>query len=154
MPDTAHLTDEEVDEFTRACNRLYSLMHRNRSSLAAAATGADQLSESQLVLLTPLAEEGSMGVGKLATRARVAQPTATRALKQLEGKGFVSRERVSGDDRTVLVTLTHRGLTAWHAADDRMRTLQRSALGQIPPERRTTVIDALTELARAIDRTS
>jgi hypothetical protein len=28
------------------------------------------------------------------------------------------------------------------------------ALDQIPPERRTTVVDALTELARAIDRTS
>ena len=84
----------------------------------------------------------------------MAQPTATRALKQLEDKGFVARKRVSGDDRTVLVTLTPRGETAWHAADNRMRALQRHALHQIPPERRTGVVDALTELARAIDRTS
>jgi len=25
--------DSEVDEFSQACNRVYSLMHRNRSSL-------------------------------------------------------------------------------------------------------------------------
>ncbi|HEX6346521.1 MarR family transcriptional regulator [Umezawaea sp.] len=153
MPDTADLTDEEVDDFTKACNRLYALMHRNRSSLAATATGPDQLSDSQLVLLTPLTEQGAMAVGKLATRAGVAQPTATRALKQLEDRGFVARKRISGDDRTVLVTLTPRGESAWQAADNRMRTLQRHALDQIPPERRTTVVDALTELARAIDRT-
>ncbi len=153
MSDTAALTDEEVDEFTKACNRLYALMHHNRSSLAATEAGPDQLSESQVVLLTPLTEQGAMAVGRLATRAGVAQPTATRALKQLEDRGFVARKRISGDDRTVLVTLTPRGETAWQAADRRMRSVQRQALDQIPAERRTTVVDALTELARALDRT-
>lgn len=153
MPERAHLTDEEVDEFTKACNRLYALMHHNRSSQAATAAGPDQLSESQLVLLTPLTQQGAMAVGKLASRAGIAQPTATRALKQLEDRGFVARKRVSGDDRTVLVTLTPRGESAWQVAETRMRDLQRQALDQIPPERRNAVVDALTELARAIDRT-
>src|SRR3954469_4037897 len=154
MPERTTLTDQEVDEFTKACNRLYPLMHHTRSSLAATAAGPDQLSESQLVLLTPLTQQGAMAVGKLAIRAGIAQPTATRALKQLEDRGFVARKRVSGDDRTVLVTLTPRGESARQAAETRMRDLQRQALDQIPPERRTTVVDALTELARAIDRTS
>ncbi|CAM3590092.1 MarR family winged helix-turn-helix transcriptional regulator [Kibdelosporangium persicum] len=146
-------SDHEVDEFARACNRVYSLMRRNRSSLAATA-GAGQLSESQLTLLTPLAEHGPLPVGRLARLARVSQPTVTRALKQLESNGVVRRERAEPADRTVLVSLTADGSAAMRAATDRVRALQRAALEALPPERRRPVIMALTELATAIDRIS
>jgi DNA-binding MarR family transcriptional regulator len=148
------LTDHAVDEFSQACNRVYSLMHRNRSSLTAAGKNTGELSESQLAIVTPLAEHGPLPVGQVADRARVSQPTATRALKQLEAKGIVTRERADRDDRTVLVTLTPAGAEAWRLAADRMRSLQRLALEQIPAGRRSAVLAALTDLAKAIEQTS
>jgi MarR family transcriptional regulator, organic hydroperoxide resistance regulator len=147
------LTDSEVDEFSRACNLVYSLMHRNRSTLAAR-LGSGQLSDSQLAIVTPLAERGPMAVGQLAERARVSQPTATRALKQLEANGIVTRTRVPGDDRTVLVSVTPHGSLAWQSALEQMRAFQRLALEHIAPERRAGLVEALRELARAIDQTS
>jgi len=146
--------DSEVDQFAAVCNRVYSLMHRNRSSLTAATAGTEQLSESQLAIITPLAEHGAMAVGRLAERARVSQPTATRALKQLEARGIVARGRITGDDRTVLVNLTARGADEWHRASERMRAFQRRALARIPAERRAVIVASLAELAQAIDRTS
>jgi DNA-binding MarR family transcriptional regulator len=95
-----------------------------------------------------------MAVGQLAGRARVSQPTATRALKQLEASGIVTRTRVPGDDRTVLVSLTPRGTLAWQSAVEQMRAFQRLALEHIAPERRAGLIEALSELAQAIDQTS
>jgi len=146
--------DSDVDEFSQACNRVYSLMHRNRSSLTATTSGPTQLSESQLAIVTPLAEHGAMAVGQLAAHARVSQPTATRALKHLESRGIVVRGRVEENERTVLVRLTPLGVRAWQRAGERMRTFQRKALGRIPPERRASVVAALDELARVIDQTS
>ncbi|GAA2842525.1 MarR family winged helix-turn-helix transcriptional regulator [Crossiella cryophila] len=147
------VSDLEVDEFAQACNRVYALMRRNRSSLAAS-SGADQLSESQLALLTPLAEHGPLPVGKVATLAKVSQPTATRALKQLETHGMVRRDRSTQDDRTVLVALTPEGTAALSGAVDRMRELQRAALETLPPSRRAPIVKALTDLAKAIDQSS
>jgi MarR family transcriptional regulator, organic hydroperoxide resistance regulator len=148
------LTDREVDAFTRACNQVYALMHRNRSALAAARSGSGQLSDSQLAIVTPLTEHGAMSVGQLAERAGVAQPTVTRAIKQLAGAGIVTRERGPADDRTVLVALTPAGTLAWRAAVEQMRAFQRLALEHIAPARRATVVAALEELAQAIDQTS
>jgi DNA-binding MarR family transcriptional regulator len=147
-------SDREVDEFTRACNQVYALMHRNRSALASARSGSGQLSDSQLAIVTPLAEHGAMPVGQLAERARVSQPTATRALKQLAAAGIVTRGRGPADDRTVLVALTPQGVVALRAAVEQMRAFQRLALEHIAPERRATLVAALTELAQAIDQTS
>ncbi|WP_445187741.1 MarR family transcriptional regulator [Pseudonocardia sp. Cha107L01] len=93
-----------------------------------------------------------MAVGQLAERARVSQPTATRALKQLEASGIVTRTRVPGDDRTVLVSLTPRGTLAWQSAVEQMRA--RLALEHTAPERRAGLVEALSELAQAIDKTS
>jgi DNA-binding MarR family transcriptional regulator len=93
-----------------------------------------------------------MAVGQLAGRARVSQPTATRALKQLGS--IVTRTRVPGDDRTVLVSLTPRGTLAWQSAVEQMRAFQRLALEHIAPERRAGLVEALSELAQAIDKTS
>jgi DNA-binding MarR family transcriptional regulator len=95
-----------------------------------------------------------MAVGQLAGHARVSQPTATRALKHLEARGIVLRGRVEENERTVLVRLTPLGLQAWQRASDRMRTFQREALRQVPPERRASMVAALEELARVIDQTS
>jgi DNA-binding MarR family transcriptional regulator len=95
-----------------------------------------------------------MAVGQLAGQARVSQPTATRALKQLEASGIVTRTRVPGDDRTVLVSLTPRGTLAWQSAVEQMRAFQRLALEHIAPERRAGLVEALSELAQAIDQTS
>jgi len=146
-------SDSEVDQFAAVCNRVYSLMHRNRSSLTAATSGTEQLSESQLAIITRWPSTAPWRSGGWPS-AHVSQPTATRALKQLETRGIVARGRISGDDRTVLVNLTTRGADEWHRASERMRAFQRRALARIPAERRAVIVAALAELGQAIDRTS
>jgi DNA-binding MarR family transcriptional regulator len=81
--------------------------------------GETELTLSQFNMLSALGE-GRSKVTEVAAAADVAPPTATRALRALEHRGFVERRRNAvGDGRHVTVGLTEEGSkvlaekTAW-----------------------------------------
>ena len=70
--------------------------------------GETELTLSQFNMMSALGE-GSSKVTEVAAAADVAPPTATRALRALEIRGFVERRRNAvGDGRHVTVVLTRR----------------------------------------------
>lgn len=75
----------EIEELVAATDALYFAMRRGRTSPAGTQAG---MSRSQLEPLAPLLDQESMSVSRLAGTAGVAVPTATRALKQLEERGW------------------------------------------------------------------
>src|SRR3954447_8888003 len=71
--------------------------------------GETELTLSQYFVMDAMADE-ALTVSEVARAARVAVPTATRALRALETRGFVDRERNDDDDRRlVTVALTTGG---------------------------------------------
>ena len=67
------------------------------------------LTYPQYLVLLVLWETDALGVGELGARLYLDSGTLTPLLKRLESAGLVSRTRVAGDERRVLVTLTPAG---------------------------------------------
>jgi DNA-binding MarR family transcriptional regulator len=112
--------------------------------------GETELTLSQYFVMDALAGE-ALTVSEVARSARVAVPTATRALRALETRGFVDRERNDDvDRRLVTVALTPRG----RAVLDEKRTWVQERQGQIfdglDPAERETVTGALSAIAHTI----
>lgn len=77
---------------------------------------AGQLTLTQCSLLYILREHGAMRVGELAAFDGVTGPTATQAVRRLEGLGLVRRLRDPDDQRVYYIELTTAGLTMQRSA--------------------------------------
>lgn len=67
------------------------------------------LTYPQYLVLLALRESDALGVGELGARLFLDSGTLTPLLKRMEAAGVLSRERVSGDERRVVVSLTTQG---------------------------------------------
>lgn len=104
------------------------------------------ISRTNLRFLDAALELGPVSVSKLASRMDLSQPTASRALQQLESDGYVQRTSDPADGRVAFYSVTAGGL----AAHQRMRTFMAGqlaeALRDLAPRRRSEIAEALTEL--------
>jgi DNA-binding MarR family transcriptional regulator len=110
--------------------------------------GETELTLSQFNMLSALGE-GASTVTEVAGLADVAAPTATRALRALEQRGFVERRRnAGGDGRQVRVAVTPEGSKVLAEKTDWVRARQRAIFeGLTPGQRRTAAatLRAITE---------
>jgi DNA-binding MarR family transcriptional regulator len=111
--------------------------------------GKTELTMSQYWVMDALADE-PLTVTEVARSARVAVPSATRALRALERRGFVERRRGQDDGRLVTVGLTGEGLEVLNEKRAWVRTAQRRLFDALSPAERRTVASTLTEIARGI----
>jgi DNA-binding MarR family transcriptional regulator len=109
--------------------------------------GETELTLSQFNMLSALGE-GRSKVTEVAAAADVAPPTATRALRALEHRGFVERRRRAGTDgRHVTVVLTADGRevlaekTAW------VKARQRQIFESLTEAQRRTAAQTLRAIA-------
>lgn len=109
--------------------------------------GETELTLSQFNMLSALGE-GRSKVTEVAAAADVAPPTATRALRALEHRGFVERRRNAGSDgRHVTVVLTDAGSkvlaekTAW------VKARQRQIFESLTEAQRQTAAETLRAIA-------
>ena len=68
------------------------------------------ISMAHLQVLWILAENGPLAISRLADLIGVALPNATGLIDRMEQRGLVTRERVPGDRRVVLIRTTDAGL--------------------------------------------
>ena len=109
--------------------------------------GETELTLSQFNMMSALGE-GRSKVTEVAAAADVAAPTATRALRALEHRGFVERSRnAAGDGRHVTVVLTDEGSkvlaekTAW------VKARQRQIFESLTEAQRRTAAQTLRAIA-------
>lgn len=104
------------------------------------------ISRTNLRFLDAALELGPVSVSKLASRMDLSQPTASRALQQLESDGYVERTSDPADGRVAFYSVTGGGLEA----HQRMRTFMAGqlaeALRDLHPQRRREIAEALVEL--------
>jgi DNA-binding MarR family transcriptional regulator len=83
------------------------------------AAGERDLSLAQYRVLA-LVADGDERSSRLAERLAVAKPTITAVVDGLVERGFLVREAVAGDRRSIRVALTPSGTVALRAADEAM----------------------------------
>ena len=113
--------------------------------------GETELTLSQYFVMDAMADE-ALTVSEVARAAGVAVPTATRALRALETRGFVDRERNEDEDRrlvTVALTLDGRAVLDEKRSWVHMR--QRELFESLTAAERRTVSATLSAIAHNID---
>jgi DNA-binding MarR family transcriptional regulator len=102
-----------------------------------------ELSRTEVGLLHTLGG-GPRRITELAELERLAQPTMTTLVKQLEQQGLVRRERQADDGRVVLVTLTAAGTAAMEEYRAQASAALRAYLAEIP-DQQVEALAAATE---------
>lgn len=113
--------------------------------------GETELTLSQYFVMDALAGD-ALTVSEVARSAGVAVPTATRALRALETRNFLDRERNDGKDRRlVTVALTRSGRAVLDEKRAWVHQRQREILDSLTAAERATVTGALRAIAHSID---
>lgn len=89
------------------------------------------LSITNLNVLTLLASEGPLSMGRLAAALDVSVASATGIVARMERRGLVCRERSSADLRVVVVTATDSGRSTLDQLGARRRELLRRMLEEL-----------------------
>jgi DNA-binding MarR family transcriptional regulator len=140
--------DGELTEFAAALEELFRAVLR--ASGRGVPGGDTELTLSQYFLMDAMGDQ-ALTVSEVARAARVAVPTATRALRALEERGFVERQREDGEDRRlVTVALTPSGLGVLEEKHEWVRTRQREIFEGLSPGERESVAETLNVLAEGI----
>ena len=134
-------------EFAAALEELFRAVLR--ASGRGVPGGRTELTMSQYWVMDALADQ-PLTVTEVARSARVAVPSATRALRALERRGFVERRRGHDDGRLVTVALTDDGLDVLNEKRAWVRTAQCQLFDALSPAERRTAASTLTEIARGI----
>ena len=109
--------------------------------------GETELTLSQFNMLSALGE-GRSKVTEVAAAADVAPPTATRALRALEIRGFVERSRnAAGDGRQVTVALTPEGSQVLAEKTEWVHARQRAIFESLTEAQRRTAAGTLRAIA-------
>jgi MarR family transcriptional regulator, organic hydroperoxide resistance regulator len=112
--------------------------------------GETELTLSQYNVLSALGD-GPSTVTAVAAFADVARPTATRALRALDERGFVERTRnAGGDGREVRVALTPEGAKVLSEKTDWVRARQREIFDGLSQAQRRTAAQTLRSITEAI----
>jgi len=67
------------------------------------------LNEQEWRIMRALMEAQELEIGELADRVFILKPSATRTVKNLEGRGIVGRNRPTSDQRRAVISLTANG---------------------------------------------
>ena len=113
--------------------------------------GETELTLSQYFVMGAMADEAQT-VSEVARAARVAVPTATRALRALETRGFVDRQRNDDvDRRLVTVELTPSGRAVLDEKRTWVQGRQREIFDGLDAAERDSVTGALKAIAHTIE---
>jgi DNA-binding MarR family transcriptional regulator len=134
-----------------AADRFEAAAHRCQASLGH--PGDPDLTRDELTLLHRVgAGPPGMPLTALSAALGWAKSTASVAVKDLEQRGYLRRERRADDERRLAISLTSRGQARVDV--DRLYDPARltAALRSLPAPARARLLDALEDLAAAAER--
>ena len=136
----------ELERIEQSLSTLVRLSSSARVHDARVRGSGVAISRTHLRFLDAVEELGPVSVSKLATRMDLSQPTASRALQQLEADGYVARTGDPADGRVAFYTVTDQGREA-HQTMRRFMTGQLAeALRDMKSTRRADLAELLDEL--------
>lgn len=149
MPDS-HLDVSEIyDRFARAGYTLSAADARLRGRVS---RDHDALSFTHARVLRALVEEGPLSVKQLTKHTETTGAAVTQLVNGLVDAGYVARERVEGDRRTVLVTITESGRRRHLERQRKMDTAFDETFARFSPEELGAATEILAAIAEFYDR--
>jgi DNA-binding MarR family transcriptional regulator len=104
-------------------------------------SGPRELSRTEAGLLSTLAD-GPRRISELAESEALAQPSISKLVDKLEGKGMVARERAAKDGRVVVVSICSKGLEQLEAARGHIRSQLHAILFELDDEALAALVTA------------
>jgi len=103
-------------------------------------------------LLRVLWQTDGLTQRQLAEQARVAEPSAFAALRQMQAQGYVARRKVPGNQKQVRVFLTSKGAALRGATVGAAEEVNRVALAGIPAEEAAAARRVLVRIVQNLER--
>ena len=149
------VTAHTVPQVVALAGRLQGVVTRMFSMLRLCGTSdgpsSSNLSLAQLSILLTLLNQGPLRMTELALHERVRAPTATVAIRRLEKLGLVERSQDQSDLRSVLVTITPRGVAHHTTARAARHAHLLTLLNKLSKDDLDTLRKALGPLERLVD---
>ena len=116
---------------------------------AALETGLeDRISTAEIYIIECIGPNGAERMRDIAQQLGVTLATLTVACDKLEQKGLVTRHRDLNDKRTVHISLTEKGLVAYHFHTSFIATMAEAMQEGFSPGERETLQRAMEKLNR------
>ncbi len=110
----------------------------------AAVLKTEDLSTAQYNVLRILrGSPAGLPCGEIARRLVTREPDITRLLDRMEKRGFILRTREPRDRRTVITTITQRGLDTVNRLDEPVQSTHRQQLGRLGRAQLVTLMELL-----------
>ena len=137
------------DELKLSAERFLRLMDRMRQMGPQSAPPREaNISHSQMAFILFLGSNPGCGIQAMAAGLKLAKPTVSIGVNQLEEAGFLTRQPDPNDGRAVQLYLTPKGQDLQQRTHDYRSKKFESLLSGLTPQERTTL---LTLLERAIN---
>ena len=130
------------------------MIHRLHASLAQVAgrlLRAHDLDPVSSRILVLLRERREMRVGELVEMLVLPQSTVSHQLQRLERAGLIGRNRTARDSRSVVVTLTGKGLGVAAECDELSRLVHERMVGDLDPSEVETLRTLLNRVFGSLD---
>lgn len=137
-----------MDPFSRELNELLVSTYREITrieELVLRSLSKNTLSISELHMLDVVGRDGCT-VTDIAQNMGISMPSATIAVKKLEKKGYVTKEKDKDDARKVVIRLTIEGRKAEAAHRWFHRQMVNNVGKSIPPEDRDMLLHVIREM--------
>ena len=137
-----------MDPFSRELNELLVSTYREITrieELVLRSLSKNTLSISELHMLDVVGRNGCT-VTDIAQNMGVSMPSATIAVKKLEKKGYVTKEKDTSDARKVVIRLTLEGRKAEAVHRWFHRQMVNNVEKSFPPEERETLLRVIREM--------
>ncbi len=110
------------------------------------------VSMAQCHALVEIGRAGSVSLAQLADILNLDNSTMSRTVNNLVDKQMAERDLDPNDRRYVSIRLAEEGLRTFHEIEGNMTDYYARIMAEIPPEKRTTVLDSIRILIDAITR--
>jgi DNA-binding MarR family transcriptional regulator len=114
-------------------------------------SGSRELSRTEVGLLTTLTD-GPRSISNLADTEALAQPSVSKLVERLEGRGLVARRRDAQDGRVVVVSICAEGETRLKQVRGHVQAVLREALVDLPDDDLAVLVSAGEILERLIGK--
>ncbi len=149
QPSAATAREQALTGLARAAYSLSAADSRLRGR-ATRVPGALSLTHARALRI--LAELGPLSIGELAAATETTKPAATQLVTGLSAVGYVTRERVATDKRSVVVTLTEAGRRRQQERERILADALKDALGHHDVAALGAATDVLRRWAHIYDQ--
>jgi DNA-binding MarR family transcriptional regulator len=145
----AHTSDSAVPEVQSVLDSIRRIVQALRESSRQAERQVG-LTGAQLFVMEVLTQQSNLSINEVAERTHTHQSSVSTVVQRLVDRGFVQRERATGDARRQQLALTPEGQGLLHDTPDLAQYRLIRAVESLAPDKRKLLVTILGEVVGAM----